>query len=175
MEASQGSGGTSDAPNRNELDAIIAEMERLKPRRKDLWAARRGKPHQPLSDNRRVLIDEAFAVGVDYRQVSDLTDIDVAITYNWHLEWIEGDDNKTTDKTFGQIRSELLALRDGRLSLNEQYEEVNTEVKRLVSRGYSLGLTLHELERHSGVNRPALRVWLGIKPGWVYRPQRESK
>lgn len=174
MEASQSSGGTSDAPNHNELDAITADMERLKPKRQDLWAARRGKPHQPLSDNRRVLIAEAFAAGIDYKQVADLSGIDSSNTYNWHLEWIEGDYHKTTTKTFAQIRTELLALKDGRESLNEQYENVNTEMKRLVSRGYSLGMTLHELQRHSGVNRPALRVWLGIKTGWVYKPRREQ-
>ncbi|MEY7970745.1 hypothetical protein AB8O38_01960 [Saccharomonospora xinjiangensis] len=157
-----------------DLDTVIAEMERLGPRRKDLWAARRGKPHQPLSDNRRVLIAQAFAANIDYRQVAELTGIDPSITYNWHLEWIEGDYHKTTTKTFGQIRSELLKLKEGRESLNDQYEAINKEMKKLVARGYELGMGLHEMERHSGVNRPALRVWLGIKKGgWVYKTRRE--
>lgn len=186
METSRApSGDSSGAPNDNELDVdiaamdrdtVIAEMERLGPRRKDLWAARRGRPHQPLSDNRRVLIAQAFAANIDYRQVSDLTGIDPSITYNWHLEWIEGDYHKTTTKTFAQIRSELLALKAGRESLNEQYESVNNRMKQLVARGYELGMGLHEMERHSGVNRPALRVWLGIKKGgWVYKPRREMR
>ncbi len=199
METSRApSGDSSGAPNDNELDAeisdieagemeevddmdevyaeldnVIAEMERLGPRRKNLWAARRGKPYEPLADNRRILIYEAFAAGIDYRQVGELAGIDPSVTHRWNMEWIEGEQHKTTNKTFSQLREELLALRGNRQSLDEQYEEVNERMKQLVRRGYELGMGLHQITRHSGVQRPSLRNWLGLKEGWVQKPREQ--
>lgn len=183
METSRApSGDSSGAPNHSELDAdiaamdldaVIAEMERLGPRRKDLWAARRGKPYEPLADNRRALIYEAFAAGIDYRQVGELAGIDVSVTHRWSMEWVEGEDYKTTDKTFSELREALLTLRESRQSLDEQYEQVNERMKRLVARGYELGMSLHQITRHSGVQRPSLRNWLGMTDSWTFKPREQ--
>lgn len=147
--------------NRDPLYNILAEMEEIGPRRKELWRLLRGRPGEPVEAN-RAIVGEAFAAGFSPVEVGDLTGISHATAYEMREVWRANDEHKTTDKSFGMIRNLLQMQRRNREWLTKQYNTVTARMKELVAQAYEMGASIHQIHRHSGVHRPTLNNWLGL-------------